>query len=196
MSIVNISPIENGENASPNLWNNRFSAITEVINGNIDASNIRTGSITRDKLSQDALSAAWPVGSVYISVNETNPATFFGGNWVKFGAGRALVGLDESDSHFDTLEKTGGSKMMQEHSHTGTTSAAGNHTHSYSVPVYQQLTHYGNYARVAWEGYQESGRTTSASGNHTHTFNTAAAGSGDAENLQPFLVVNFWKRIS
>src|SRR3990167_7209436 len=41
------------------------------------------------------ISGAWPVGSVFLSVVSTNPATLLGfGTWAAFAAGRMLVGLD------------------------------------------------------------------------------------------------------
>lgn len=60
-----------------------------------------------------SVSDAWPVGSVFISVVDTNPATLLGfGTWAAFAAGRVLVGLDASDAAFDTLEETGGAKTV------------------------------------------------------------------------------------
>lgn len=52
----------------------------------------------------------YPVGSIYMSVNSTNPGNLFGGTWVAWGAGRVPVGVNTSDSDFKTPEKTGGSK--------------------------------------------------------------------------------------
>lgn len=56
----------------------------------------------------------YPVGSIYMSVNNTNPGTLFGGTWVAWGTGRTPVAVDTSDTDFDTVEKTGGDKT---HSH-------------------------------------------------------------------------------
>lgn len=78
-------------------------------------------------------SSAWPVGSVFLSVVSTNPATLLGfGTWAALGAGRVLVGVDTGDTDFDAAEKTGGSKT---HSHGAGTIAVGDHashTHQYS----------------------------------------------------------------
>ncbi len=58
-------------------------------------------------------SLAWPVGSVFIAVVSTNPATLLGfGTWTAFGAGKVLVGRDGGDVDFDTVEETGGSKLV------------------------------------------------------------------------------------
>jgi hypothetical protein len=82
-----------------------------------------------------ALSAAYPVGSIYINAAvSTNPATLLGfGTWTAFGAGKVLVGQDASDALFDTLEETGGSKdaIAVSHTHTATSSVTDpGHSHS------------------------------------------------------------------
>lgn len=52
----------------------------------------------------------YPVGSIYFSVNNVNPSTFFGGTWTRWGNGRVPVGVDTSQTEFNTVEKTGGNK--------------------------------------------------------------------------------------
>ena len=52
----------------------------------------------------------YPIGSIYLSVNNINPSEYFGGTWVSWGSGRVPVGVNSSDSSFNTVEKTGGSK--------------------------------------------------------------------------------------
>ena len=56
----------------------------------------------------------YPIGSIYLSINNINPSEYFGGTWVAWGSGRVPVGVS-SDSNFNTVEKTGGSST---HSHT------------------------------------------------------------------------------
>lgn len=56
----------------------------------------------------------YPVGSLYFSTNSTSPATIYGGTWERYGKGRTLVSVNESDTDF-TAGKTGGEKT---HSHT------------------------------------------------------------------------------
>lgn len=66
------------------------------------------------------LNLVYPVGSIYMAVNNVNPSTLFGGTWEAWGSGKVPVGVDTTDSDFETAEKTGGSKELQEHSHTFT----------------------------------------------------------------------------
>jgi len=52
-------------------------------------------------------SEAFPVGSIFITVVDTDPATLLGyGVWEPFGTGRVLVGLDEAQANLDTVGET------------------------------------------------------------------------------------------
>ena len=63
------------------------------------------------------LQVVYPVGSIYISTNATNPATLFGfGTWSAFAEGRTLIGVGTSDQEF-TVGSTGGES---EHALTST----------------------------------------------------------------------------
>lgn len=55
----------------------------------------------------------YPVGSIYLSVVNTNPSTWFGGTWELIAKGRTLVGVDTNDADFNTVQKTGGSKSKE-----------------------------------------------------------------------------------
>lgn len=68
----------------------------------------------------DVLNYLYPVGSIYMSATMSTVEqvqTAFGGTWVAWGAGRVPVGVDTSDTDFDTVEETGGAKT---HRHTMT----------------------------------------------------------------------------
>ena len=58
----------------------------------------------------DKLDKIWPIGSIYMSVNSTNPSTFLGGSWARL-ENRFLVGAG-SDFAAGT---TGGQKTMGIH---------------------------------------------------------------------------------
>lgn len=74
----------------------------------------------KTKLS-NILSLVYPVGSIYMSVNNVNPSSLFGGTWVAWGSGRVPVGVNTSDSSFRTVELAGGS---QTHTHTNPSTGA------------------------------------------------------------------------
>jgi hypothetical protein len=125
-------------------------------------------------------SEAFPVGSVFIAVVSTNPATLLGyGTWSAFGAGRVLVGLDAGQTEFDTVEETGGAKI-----HTLTEAEMPAHVH--------------NQTRLPTATGGVTGFTvdTSMSGTPATTgVDTGSKGGGGAHNnLQPYIVVYMWKR--
>ena len=137
----------------------------------------------------------YPVGSIYINAGvSTNPATLFGfGTWVAFGAGRVMVGLNGSDSLFDTLEETGGSKdaTLVSHNHTGTTDGVGDHSHG----TQGYMTTAGGIQFGTGPGNMGTGSGTLGAGAHSHTFTTNSSGSsGTNANLQPYITVAMWKR--
>jgi hypothetical protein len=61
---------------------------------------------------KQAIGAIYPVGSIYMSVKNTNPSTYFGGTWVAWGTGRVPVGVNANDTNFATVEKTGGASTV------------------------------------------------------------------------------------
>jgi len=125
------------------------------------------------------IASIYPVGSIYINAAvATNPATLLGfGTWAAFGAGRVMVGLDATDSDFDTAQETGGAKT-----HTLSVSEIPSHTHTSSLR--------GN-------GEDELQSIPSASDNTdpslTMTTN-ATGGGGSHNNVQPYVVVYMWRR--
>lgn len=75
----------------------------------------------------------YPVGSIYMSVNSTDPSTLFGGEWEALDEGRVLIGANSTYSagskggeatHTLTVEE------MPTHGHDGVASSAGEHTHT------------------------------------------------------------------
>jgi hypothetical protein len=148
-----------------------------------------------------ALSAVYPVGSIYINAAvSTNPNTLLGfGTWTAFGAGKVIVGLDSADALFDTLEETGGSKdaIVVSHTHTATsTSTVTDPGHLHSFDIAPRLgSSYGQ------PGNGEPTATTTNTNTNTTgitvataTTNTSTGSSGTNANVQPFIIVKMWKR--
>ena len=67
----------------------------------------------------------YPIGSIYMSIQDTNPSVFFGGTWERIAKGKTLVGVDENDTDFNASSKTGGEKE-----HTLTINEIPSHTHN------------------------------------------------------------------
>ena len=58
------------------------------------------------------LNLIYPVGSIYMSATNTNPGSTLGGTWVAWGSGKVPVGINSTDTDFNTAEKTGGAKKV------------------------------------------------------------------------------------
>jgi hypothetical protein len=152
---------------------------------------------------QAAISAAYPVGSIYISTIATNPATTFGfGTWEEFGAGKVLVGQDTGDTAFDTLEETGGSKDAAIVEHTHTIDDPG-HVHNFRVyegqsPQFQNQMGYFESVTNGGDRLVTANYNTDATGlvleSTTGITVDSTGSSGTNANLQPYVVVKMWKR--
>ena len=130
----------------------------------------------------EAKLAAWPIGSIYITVSNTSPATLFGGTWERISE-RFLLGasssypaggtggefthkLTQSELPNYSLSVTNGSNVIR--------SKTGN-----SADAYVQ-TQSGGWGIPNWE---------------SKTVTVASGGSGEAHNnMPPYLAVNMWKR--
>lgn len=201
MGLISYTQIKTDDTADANLFNSRFGDIVGTLNGNIEAANIKPGTITRGLFAADALQATWPINSVYTSVSNVDPGTLFGGNWVPFGAGKVLAGVDASQTEFNAVEKTGGDKNLQAHTHTGTTSTIGDHIHSIAKRFIQDIGgNNGNLKQTAggspmpWQNL--SSVDMAGAGAHNHSFTSDNSGAGSAQNLQPYITVYFFKRVS
>lgn len=132
-------------------------------------------------LSSLVLEAVYPVGSIYMSVNSTSPATLFGGTW-KAIKGKFLLGADGGAYKAGS---TGG-----EATHTLTVDEMPKHTHS----MYS-----GNSgAPDTWEPDGGSYLLDSVT-QDKHTWWASlgmnyAGGGAEHNNMPPYLAVYIWKR--
>jgi hypothetical protein len=145
---------------------------------------------------QAALQTLYPVGSIYINAGvTTNPGTLLGfGTWTAFGAGRVMVGLNGSDTLFDTLEETGGSKdaTLVSHTHTATVTDPG-HTHNLDGQTIQGGVNNSPSAVTDNNTRPLGFQTASATTGISVGISTTGSSATDA-NLQPYITVAMWKR--
>ena len=130
----------------------------------------------------------YPVGSIYMSVNDVDPAVIFGGNWERI-QGRFLLGTGSGYG----LGATGGAESV-----TLTKDQMPNHAHSIT----------SDFGSGGMGRYIDNSANTGATGiaprNYDYRFEsgtrvgtvsiTASGGNQAHNNMPPYLAVNMWKR--
>ena len=130
-----------------------------------------------DDPSSSIADLVYPVGSIYMSVNSTDPAQLFGGTWTQL-KDRFLLGAGSTY----TNGSTGG-----EASHTLTVNEMPPHSHGQYVTVSSGGSLSAN---CDYDSYV-SGKARKSSQN----VSTDPAGSGNSHNnMPPYLVVYMWER--
>lgn len=140
----------------------------------------------------------YPVGSIYMNVNNTNPSLLFGGTWEQI-RGKFLVGVDSSDTDFNTSGKTGGTKN---HSHIYGVQYNGYYGALYSKD--QRLIRLYNGETDAFVESYYTQNSSSETGNNGvqqtsgSTFDTSVyetkTPTTKTSNLPPYMTVYMWKR--
>lgn len=124
----------------------------------------------------------YPVGSIYLSVNNTNPSKWFGGIWEQIAKGRTLIGVDTSQSEFNTVKKTGGEKT-----HTLTVDEIPSHNHNvnkdYGLFYHSMSTSQWQLTNNSNGGVQKGSPTSDNTG-----------GGQAHNNLQPYFTCYIWLR--
>lgn len=133
-------------------------------------------------LAQEILDIVYPIGSVYISVNTTNPSTLFGGGWTRI-TGRFLLAADDSTYKNGS---TGG-----EATHKLTIDEMPSHKHRIDANWAHDKGTSGWGAQIA---DYNSGYVFDPKYLYSEMYNTG--GDKAHNNMPPYLVVYMWKRTS
>ena len=128
----------------------------------------------------------YPVGSIYMSVNNVNPSILFGGNWEQI---KDKFLLANGDTYVNGA-------MGGEETHTLTTNEMPSHNHTQAQHRHKQNNKYSNGTGSASAYVYSSNRTAVDHYTDYQTPYINPAGGGQAHNnMPPYLVVNVWKRI-
>lgn len=133
--------------------------------------------------SNSSLAKLYPVGSIYISVNDTNPGTFIGGTWERI-KDRFLLAAGDTYA----AGSTGG-----EAEHTLTTDEMPTHAHAINDwPLWWESSESPG---SPWENpWNKTGNVKTGVGN---TLMTDKNGGGQPHNnMPPYLSVFMWKRVA
>lgn len=130
----------------------------------------------------DLYNAIFPVGQIVIKGDNEDYSNWLGFTWERTAVGKVLVGIDSNDTDFNNIGKTGGEK-----------------THTLSVPEMPRHAHYitsnltnnppGGIDRTIMYGAPASVEPTNYSSEST-------GNNQPHNNLQPYQVVAYWRRIA
>lgn len=131
----------------------------------------------------------YPVGSIYISTSSTfNPQTAWGGTWKKTADGRCLIGANDTYP----LGATGG-----EAAHYLTGNEMPPHGHSAGKAFSFKLSNEGIASSAIEHDGQQFLWIDQSSTTASNVLNTNSSGGGASHNnMQPYLAVYIWERIS
>ena len=163
----------------------------------------------RTQMQNQMLNMVYPVGSIYMAVNDTSPASLFGGTWEqikdKFLLSAGDTYANGATGGAATVTLTAAQSGIPAHSH-GHTLKLPNHTHTSNTGGNGQFLGHTN----DWNGRQGNTVTNTTgdalkfgpTGNPSSlpsitggiSNNTAADASQAHENMPPYLAVFVWKR--
>lgn len=176
-----------------------------------------------NKLDADGLlDLIYPVGSIYMSMNATNPETLFGGKWEAIAQGRCLIGAgtgtdSRKESKTFAAGDTGGEYNhqltvgeMAQHSHTvtiasktltgsiDTTSNDNNNARRVGTGDATGILssrENGSVFRYGQDGFVSSPTGITVNATHNHTATAANNGSNTAHNnIPPYVSVYMFRR--
>ena len=148
---------------------------------------------------EDLVNLLYPVGSVYLSMNDTNPSILFGGTWERINDAYLWATSGSSGGYIGGSLTTGSTVLTVDQipSHGHSISSSGAHSHSS-----QGRKNSGSGGGAVFESFggASSYRTvriprTGDDGAHTHTANNTGGGQGHTHTINPTYVnVIMWKR--
>ena len=170
-----LSPADSNNPTTKQYVDDLTNTISLAVQDNTD--NIAALSNQISNISSTIFDNIYPVGSIYMSVNDTNPANLFGGTWTQL-KDRFLLGAGSTY----TNGSTGGSATQK-------LSAANlpSHTH----PQYIATDGGSTSANLDYNGWVSNGKAVAQG------IPTGATGQGTRFDIMPpYLVVYMWQRTS
>lgn len=135
-----------------------------------------------NQMIQTARATEYPIGRIIMFYDNLDHSDYLGFNWERCMTGKVPVGLDLTDTDFNTIGKTGGEKT-----HKLTVAEMPSHSHTWSLGA--------NVVANATSSRAVTNYNSSSGGLGVATMNNTGGGASH-NNLQPYEVVSYWKRVS
>lgn len=154
-------------------------------------------------LKKELLDTVYPVGSIYMSVNNVSPATFLGGVWSAIN-GRFLVAQGSNGQSGNNALNLSAGATGGETNHTLSTEEMPEHSHIYGGTAiaasgmsykYRMLAN-GNVSNTDIAMAGSSGGRVNMSYVDKYVEEHNVGQNGAHNNLPPYLAVYMWKRTS
>ena len=153
----------------------------------------------------------YPIGRGFIDFTDTDYSNWLGLTWERELVGTFPVGYNPNDTSFNSIGKTGGEKE-----HTLTTNEMPSHTHTQNAHTHTQNAHNHTYSASSRYGGNGAGSaqamwgcgdstygsatgtmsSTTATNQNTTATNQNTGGGQAHNNLPPYQVVSYWKRVA
>ena len=157
-----------------------MNSIKEVVNTNADElTNLST-------LVNSLKNLFFPVNKIVIFNDNDDHSNYLGFTWERIATGKTLVGIDSSDTDFNTIGKIGGEKT-----HKLTISEMPKHKHNCVYANNLKALQFGNGGSNYNFTWDNSGFNGEA-----ELIADETGGSKQHNNLQPYQVVAYWQRIA
>lgn len=170
---------------------NYFGQKVTVDNEIVSTSDLYGQSSKKVAYESDLLNKIYPVGSIYMSVNSTSPATLFGGTWQQL-KDRFLIGAGSSYANGATGGATSHTHTTAGHTLTVAEMPSHEHAINYSQKVDAGGWASGSSYYLPWDPNYNTGyikaTATGGGGSHSH------GDTGSSSNMPPYLAVYMWKR--
>lgn len=132
-------------------------------------------------LANAILGVAFPIGKIEMFYDAEDHSNYMGFTWERTAVGKVLVGIDSTDTDFNTIGKTGGEKT-----HTLTLQEMPSHYHDVK---------YGSSSPLGLNSGATGYKLNYENGGTQQIYAASVGGNKAHNNLQPYQVVAFWKRV-